>query len=94
MSLEPRYNQHHSQKTLDKLKNLDSLEQVAAAAGHGYGHIGLNLNLNAGWTEVQFGEDNVRPSYDLNHIYTFSPDLIQAMLFELSELRKAVAEKE
>lgn len=87
MSLEPRY-QHHSDKTLAKLRNLDSLEQVAAAAGHGYAQ--LNPKLNLEWVDVEFDPENVRPSYDANHIQTFSPDLVQALLFELSESRKAL----
>lgn len=90
MSLDPRFNKHHSEKVIAKLRNLDSLEQVAAAAGHGYAALGLDLN--AGWTQVAFDEENVRPSYDLNHIHTFSPALVQALLFELSESRKALTE--
>lgn len=89
MSLEPRY-QHHSQKTLDTIADLDRLEQVAAAAGHGYSRVGLDHN--AGWTQVSIDPKNVRPNYDLRHIAAFSPDVIQALLFELSESRKKLAE--
>lgn len=91
MSLEARYNQNHDPEILAKLVNLDDLEQIAAAAGHGYATLGLKHN--AGWVEVQVDEENCRPSYDLTHIATFSPDLIRALLFELSEARKALAEK-
>jgi hypothetical protein len=89
MSLEPRY-QHHSQKTLDTIADLDRLEQVAAAAGHGYARI--LVEHNAGWTEVAIAPENSRPNYDLRHIAAFSPDVIQALLFELSESRKKLAE--
>jgi hypothetical protein len=89
MSLEPRY-QHHSQKTLDLTADLERLENVATAAGHGYARVGLELN--AGWTEVAVAPENVRPNYDLRHIKTFSPQVVKALLFELSESRKKLAE--
>lgn len=88
MSLEPRYNTHHSAEVLERLKNLDDLEQIATAAGHGYGY---DRDFNAGWVELEIASDNSRPSYDLSHIKTFSPELIKALLFELSEARKALA---
>jgi len=89
MSLEPRY-QNHTPETVAVIRNLEDLEQIAAAAGHGYAQIGLTHN--AGWTEVAIDPENVRPSYDLVHIKTFSPDVIAAILFELSESRKKLAE--
>lgn len=89
MSLDPRFNTHHSDEVLEVLKNLDDLEQVAAAAGHGYSR---DAEHNAGWVELSIDPENVRPSYDLNYIRTFSPDLIAALLFELSEARKALAQ--
>ncbi len=92
MSLEARYNQHHSAEVIARLQNLDELEQVAAAAGHGYSQVGLQHN--AGWVEVSIAENNVRPSYDLRYIRTFSPDLVKALLFDLSETRKKLAELE
>ena len=87
MSLDPRFNKHHSVKTVEVLQNLDSLESVAAAAGHGY----MRRDLNAGWTQVEFDDENVRPTYDLRYIRTFSPQVVQALLFELSESRKALS---
>lgn len=89
MSLDPKFNQHHEPEVLKELEDLDRLEQIAAAAGHGYAAVGLKHN--AGWVQVEIDPKNARPSYDRLHIETFSPDLIQAMLFELSELRKQVA---
>ena len=90
MSLEARYNQNHAPEILEKLKNLDDLEQIATAAGHGYAALGLKHN--ADWVQVEIDPENCRPGYDLAHIRTFSPDLIRALLFELSEARKALAE--
>jgi hypothetical protein len=89
MSLDPKYNKHHAPEILEELQNLDRLDAIATAAGHGYASVGLKHN--AGWVEVEIDPKNVRPSYDRLHIETFSPELIQAMLFELSELRKQVA---
>jgi hypothetical protein len=89
MSLEARY-QHHSANTVATISNLDRLEQIAAAAGHGYSQIGLDLN--AGWTEIAIAPENVRPSYDLNYIKTFSPEVLAALLFELNESRNKLAE--
>lgn len=89
MSLEARY-QHHSQKTVDAISNLENLESIATAAGHGYSAIGLTHN--AGWVEVEIDPKNVRPSYDLSFIRTFSPQVIKALLFELSESRQKLAE--
>lgn len=91
MSLDPKFNQHHAPEVFKELEDLDRLEQIAAAAGHGYAAVGLKHN--AGWVQVEIDPKNVRPSYDRLHIETFSPELIQAMLFELSELRKQVAAK-
>lgn len=85
-SLEPRYNQNID---LTQLSNLDDLNQVAAAAGHGYAE--LNRKYNAGWVNVTLDKDNKRPSYDMNFIATFSPELVHAMLYELSEARKTIA---
>jgi hypothetical protein len=90
MSLDPQYNQHHDAEVLEELQDLDRLEQIATAAGHGYAAVGITHN--AGWVQVEIDPQNVRPSYDLLHIETFSPDLIKAMLFELSELRKQVSQ--
>lgn len=89
MSLEPRY-QHHSEQTIKTISNLEELESIATAAGHGYAQLGLELN--AGWTEVAIDPANTRPNYDLRHISTFSPAVIQALLFELNESRKKLAE--
>jgi hypothetical protein len=89
MSLEARY-QHHSQKTVDTISNLDNLEQVATAAGHGYAELGLEHN--AGWVQVEIDPKNVRPSYDVRFIRTFSPQVIKALLFELSESRQKLSE--
>lgn len=90
MSLDPKYNKNHAPEILDELQDLDRLEQIAAAAGHGYANVGVEHN--AGWTQVEIASENVRPSYDLYHIKTFSPELIRALLFELSELRKSSAQ--
>lgn len=88
MSLEARY-QHHDSEVIEEIQNLDRLEQIATAAGHGYAV--LNPQLNTGWVHLEIDEANVRPSYDRHHIMTFSPDLVKALLFELSESRTALA---
>lgn len=92
MSLDPKYNKHHAPAVLTQLEDLDALEQIATAAGHGYAE--LNPVLNAGWVDVTIAEENVRPNYDIRHIKTFSPELMRALLFELSEARKKIADYE
>lgn len=89
MSLETRY-QNHSQETVDLIQNLDELDSIATAAGHGYSQLGLTFN--AGWVEVEIDPENTRPRYDMSHIRTFSPDTMQALIYELSESRKRLAE--
>lgn len=90
MSLDPKYNTRRSESVMKTLENLDELDQVAMAAGHGYSQIGLEHN--AGWVEVQIDEANARPSYDLRFIRTFTPEVIHAMLYELSVSRKLAAD--
>jgi len=88
-ALDPQFNQHHDAESIAKLQNLEQLHSIAAAAGHSTALIGKEYN--AGWVDIEIAEDNVRPTYDRRFITTFSPDLIKAMLFELSELRKQTA---
>lgn len=92
MSLDPKYNKQRSAQVIEALKDLDALDQVAAAAGHGYAELGLELN--ADWVEVQIDEANNRPSYDLRFIRTFTPEVVHAMLYELNESRKLAASLE
>jgi hypothetical protein len=70
--------------------SIDDLYQVAEAAGHGDGLIGRKYN--AGWVDIELIGENVRPSYDLNFIQTFSPDFVQELLTELKKAREEIAD--
>lgn len=53
---------------------IDDDRQTAVAAGHGNALV--FRNDNAGWVQVEL-PDNVRPTYDIRHIKTWSPDRVE-----------------
>lgn len=57
------------------LARIDDDENTARCAGHGNGLV--FHDWNAEWVQVEL-PDNARPTYDVRHIRTFSPDRVRS----------------
>lgn len=71
----------------DQPLNLDTIEQVAVAAGHG--HTRPVGHGPSPWYDLT---DNVRPSYDIHFIQTFNPDVVEHLIHRLRAAEDTLAE--